>query len=390
MFTITTFQAVLKGISRPVFDQCVDRLRADKYCKHFSHWNHLVAMVYAQLSNASSLRTLELSFNSQSPFHHQLCTGAIHRSTLADANKQRSGVVFDDTAAWLISQMSGKIRREARGLMYLLDSTSITLKGREFDRWTRANRTCHTQGIKLHVLLDAANRIPDWYGFSAANVNDVEQASHVPLQPGALYVFDKGYCDYNWWHRIDSAGAFFVTRFKGNAALLVKEQRPIPAPQWGTILDDEIVRFKRKYPSGKRINHYDKPLRRIVVDRPDKSTPLVLATNDLESSPAEIAQRYKERWGIELFFKWVKQHLKIKQFFGRSPNAVHNQIVTALISYLLIALYKQAHGLIHTLWGCLSLISATLFQPVAIDTASRRTRLRTQATLACAPAECRP
>ena len=184
MFTITTFQAVLKGISRPVFDQCVYRLHADKYCKQFNHWNHLVAMVYAQLSNASSLRTLELSFNSHASFHYQFGSGAVHRSTLSDANKARSGVVFDDTAAWLISQLSGKLRREAMGLMYLLDSTSITLKGRQFDRWTLTSRTCHTQGIKLHVLLDAANRIPEWYSFSAANVNDVVQANRVPLQPG--------------------------------------------------------------------------------------------------------------------------------------------------------------------------------------------------------------
>ena len=376
MFTITTFQAVLKGISRPVFDQCVDRLHADKYCKQFNHWNHLVALVYAQLSNASSLRTLELSFNSHASFHYQFGSGAVHRSTLSDANKARSGVVFDDTAAWLISQLSGKLRREAMGLMYLLDSTSITLKGRQFDRWTLTSRTCHTQGIKLHVLLDAANRIPEWYSFSAANVNDVVQANRVPLQPGALYVFDKGYCDYNWWNRIDAAGALFVTRFKGNAALLVEEKCSIPAPLWGTVVEDEIVRFKRKYPSGKRINQYDKPLRRIVIERPDKSTPLVLATNDLESSPAEIAQRYKERWEIELFFKWIKQHLKIKQFFGRSPNAVHNQIVTALISYLLVALYKLAHGLLHTLWGCLSLISSTLFQPAITETVPRRKRPR--------------
>jgi IS4 transposase len=367
MSTILTFGAVLKGLPRKEFDRAVLRHRADKYCKYFTCWKHLVALVYAQLSGASSLRVLELSFNSHLQDHGVLQAGVIHRTTLADANERRSTVVYDELAAWLIGQVSRKAHREAKALTYLLDSTSFTLKGRQFDDWTLANRTRNTQGIKLHVLLALSTKTPQWYSFSAANVNDVDQAAFVPLEPNGLYVFDKGYCNYNWWKKIDAAGARFVTRFKSNAALVTLEQRPIPAAEQDIVLRDEIVCFKRRHPSGKRINQYDKPLRRVTIHRVDKATDLVLATNDLDSPASDIAQCYKERWEIELFFKWIKQHLKIKSFFGRSSNAVRLQLVTALIAYLLTVLYRQAHCMAHTLWECLSMICASLFTSAVSD-----------------------
>lgn len=383
MSTILTFGAVLKGLPRKEFDRAVLRHHADKYCKHFTCWKHLVALVYAQLSGASSLRVLELSFNSHLQDHRALEAGVIRRSTLAGANERRSSVVFDEMAACLIGRVAGKVRREAKALTYLLDSTSFTLKGRQFDSWTLANRTRNTQGIKLHVLLDLPTKAPRWYNFSAANVNDVDQAAFAPLIPGALYVFDKGYCNYNWWKQIDDAGASFVTRFKNNAALLKRDERPIPAAEQGVILRDEIVYFKRRRPSGKRINYYDKPLRRVTVRRMDKATDLVLATNDLDSPASDIAQRYKERWEIELFFKWIKQHLKIKNFFGRSSNAVRLQLVTALIAYLLIVLYRQAQCRAHTLWESLSMICASLFTS-AVSDATLPPRRRSPGSTQCA------
>jgi len=367
MSTILTFTAILKGLPRKEFDRAVARHRADKYCKHFTCWKHLVAMVYAQLSGASSLRTLELSFNSHIQHHGALQAGVIRRTTLADANGNRSTVVFDEMAAWLIGQVARKAHREAAALTYLLDSTSFTLKGRQFDRWTLAERTRNTQGIKLHVLLHLKTKAPQWYSFSAANVNDVDQAAFVPLESGALYVFDKGYCNYNWWKQIDDVGACFITRFKSNAAVVTQRKYDIPAAEQGVVLRDEIVCFKRRRPSGKRINHYDKPLRRVTVHRADKTTDLVLATNDLHSSASDIAQHYKERWEIELFFKWIKQHLKIKSFFGRSSNAVRLQLITALIAYLLIVLYRQAQCMQHTLWESLNMISTSLFASAISD-----------------------
>lgn len=278
-----------------------------------------------------------------------------------------------------MQKVSRHLRKQSEELLYLLDSTSVTLKGREFDRWTLDNKTRNTQGIKLHVLYAAQTRAPVWQSISAANVNDVEKAVDVPLEKGAMYVFDKGYCDYNWWHRIDTAGAWFVTRFKKNAGFHVEQERAISEAAAGIVLQDQVVRFKYKYQGGNRINHYDKPLRCITIVRHDKPTPLVLATNDLSSDALVIAQRYRERWDIELFFKWIKQHLKVKKFFGRTENAVRIQLLTALISYLLVALYKQTHGLKQSLWDCLCLIRASLFQRPDTEAALHRKRRRQEA-----------
>lgn len=377
MFSITTFSELMKGLPRSTFDQLVKRHNADKYSKKFRHWDHLIAMLYGQLSGTSGLRPLAAGFNSHVAHHYHLGTGAIKRSTLADANERRSDLVFSEAANWLMGQVSRKLRKEGEQLMFLLDSTSVTLKGREFDRWTSANRTRNTQGMKLHMLIDALNETPAWSRFSNANVNDVQMGREVPLTAGALYVFDKGYCDYNWWHDIDSAGAHFVTRFKRNAAVQVVEEKPIPQQAQGGVLSDQLITFNSRQ-SGARKNVYRKPLRCIRIARPDKATALILATNDLVSSAQAIAQQYKDRWQIELFFKWIKQHLRIKNFFGRSENAVRLQILTALISYLLVAIYKHSHKLKSSLWECLSVIRATLFQRVRTEVSWYRRRRQQQ------------
>jgi putative transposase len=377
MFRITTFHELMKGLPRSTFDKVVKKHNADKYCKRFGHWDQLIAMLYAQLSGTTGLRPLQTAYNSHETHLHHLGTAPIKRSTLADANEKRPDTVFSEIATWLMGQVSGQLRQESKELMFLLDSTSVTLKGREFDRWTSDNKTRNTQGIKLHVLLEPTSQTPSWTRFSAANVNDVELGRDVPLQEGALYVFDKGYCDYNWWHSIGLAGARFVTRFKYNAGLVVLEERDIAREDQDTVLQDQLVRFTRKYPGGGRVNkHFDKPLRRVTIVRPDKETPLVLATNDLSVSAKEIGQRYKERWMIELFFKWIKQHLKVKKFLGRTENAVRIQILTALISYLLVALHKQRHSLKQSLWDCLCLIRAALFQYFETEQSPYRKRRR--------------
>jgi IS4 transposase len=184
----------------------------------------------------------------------------------------------------------------------------------------------------------------------------------IEIEENAIYAFDKGYCDYNWWHEIDNKGALFVTRYKNNAALTIIKVNEIPMADRDTVLSDEVVKFKYKHPGGSRKNRYEKPLRRVVIARPEHDTPLVLATNDMTRSALEIAEIYKKRWLIELFFKWIKQNLKIKKFLGRSENAVKIQIYSALISYLLIALYRYTHGLKQSMKDTRVLIKATLFQ----------------------------
>jgi putative transposase len=374
MFRISRLHEIMKGLPRGSFDRLVQAHQADKHAKGFGCWDQLVTLVYAQLSGASSLRVLEAGFNSQGTHHYHLGTGPVRRSTLADALARRQTAVFAEAARLLMSQAGRHLRREGRELLYALDSTSITLKGPGFDTWTRANRTCHTQGIKLHVLYENDAQIPVQHRITAPNVNDIDEGTRLSIEPGAVYVFDKGYCDYNWWGRIEAQQALFVTRFKRNAALAVESTRPIAAGDAEVILNDEIVRFANKHPRGGRKNHYQKPLRRVTVARPEHDRPLVLATNDLDSPARVIAKRYQDRWQIELFFKWIKQHLRIKTFLGRSENAVRIQILTALITYLLLALYRKTAHFTGSLWTLLSQVRATLFQRPAIEAEQYRRR----------------
>lgn len=369
-------QHILKALPRGAFDRIVNSHQADKHSKGFGCWDQLVAMVYAQLSGASSLRVLETGFNSQSTHHYHLGTAPIRRSTLSDANVKRKAEVFAETAQLLMSQAKRSLRRECEELLYLLDSTSITLKGRGFDTWTSGNGTRNTQGIKLHILYAGNEEVPIHHTFTAPNINDIDEGVKLKIEPGAVYVFDKGYCDYNWWYQINAQKALFVTRFKRNAALQVKSALPIPVEDADAILKDEIVRFANLHPRGGRKNHYQESLRRVTIARPGND-PMVLATNDLDSSATIIAQRYKERWGIELFFKWIKQHLRIKNFLGRNENSVRIQILTALITYLLLALYRKAQNYAGSLWILLAEVRATLFQRPAIE--AERYRRRTDA-----------
>lgn len=382
MFRISRLHEIMKALPRSTFDEVVTSHQADKHSKGFGCWDQLVAMVYAQLSGASSLRVLETGFNSQRNHHYHLGTSPIRRSTLADANGKRKTEVFAEAARLLMSQAKRQLRREGEELLYLLDSTSITLKGPGFDSWTQESRTRNTQGIKLHILYAGNEAVPVQHSLTPPNVNDIDEGVKLPIESGAVYVFDKGYCDYNWWSRVDAARALFVTRFKRNASLVVERCLPVPAQDAGIVLCDEIVRFANKHPRGGRKNHYQQALRRVTVARPDHDRPLVLATNDLASPAAVIAQRYRERWGIELFFKWIKQHLRIKSFLGRSENAVRMQILTALIAYLLLTLYRQARRSTGSLWTLLAEVRATLFQRPTVEAEMYRKRCQARADFA--------
>jgi IS4 transposase len=366
----------MKGLPRHVFDHGVAQTQGNKHSKGFDCWDQLVAMVFAQLSDCSSLRALEAGFNGHSTHHYHLGTRPIRRSTLSDANAKRSTKPFELTVKWLMAQASRQLRRDSQAMLYLLDSTSLTLKGRGFDQWTQTTATRNTQGLKLHLLVAAHEAQPVWHSMTPANVNDIDEARTLEPEAGAIYVFDKGYCDYNWWDQLDKKGALFVTRFKRNAALRVEERRPIKEQDKDHVLRDDLVRFAHKHPSAKRKNHYQRPLRYVEIARPDHATPLVLATNDLSSPAREIAQRYKDRWQIELFFKWIKQHLRIKRFLGRTENAVKIQVLTALITYLLLALYKRRHGLTASLWHVLAELRVSLFNRPETEAQMDRERRR--------------
>ena len=363
MYRDTRFGELMKALSRKVFDNSVEKFESDKYRKSFSSWNHLLTMIYAHLSGSRSLREVEVGFNAHKESLYHLGVREVKKSTLADANASRSPEVFADICAVLMQQTHRKLRRELKDFLYLLDSSPISLKGAGYDEWTLDNTNHRTQGLKLHMLYSADAATPLFAEMTAPNVNDIEIGRSINLEEGATYVFDKGYCDYNWWHKIQENKAFFVTRFKNNAAIEAVSSLPIARDSIDFILEDSIVKFTNKRPGGHRRNQYgDTPLRRIVVSRPDKGRPLVIATNDFERSANEIAEFYKRRWEIELFFKWLKQNLKIKKFLGRSENAVKTQILTAIICYLLVLIYKTQAGIKDSLALVVATLKTSLFQ----------------------------
>ena len=380
MFSISRFGELLKLLPRGSFDRAVEKSGADRYRKSFSCRQQLVAMLYGQFSGATSLRVLAQSWNAHYAHHYHLNCGPIRRSTLADSNAKDSCVpAFQDLASDLMRQAHGQLRREGEELLQLLDSSSITVKG-PGAQWAKHTRTPRAPGVKLHLLLGDTEGAPLAAHLSDANVNDIEYAQQIELDADGVYVFDKGYCDYGWWWRIQESGARFVTRFKRNAKLEVVRARKVAKEAAGIILKDELVRFANKNPGAGRKNPYRGVVRRIEVAREGEPA-LVLATNDLKSAALKIAERYKQRWQIELFFKWIKQHLRIKRLFGRSRSAVYVQILSALIAYLLLAIYARLHGIKTSLWLVLAELSATLFQRTQSEIHRERRRREQESNL---------
>jgi len=359
MYTNTRFGELMKGIPRGMFERLVKKHQADKYSKGFRCWDQFTAMLYGQVTGSQSLRELELSFNSHEGHHYHLGARAIRRSTLADANNKRNVALYESLCQQLLQRARGQVKNHVTNMLYLLDSTPIPLRGLGYDDWAANGH--RTPGLKVHMMLEANQYVPTYAGITPSNINDIDDARQMEIESGATYVFDKGYYDYNWWHRINEEDALFVTRAKHNAALNLVNSHSIEGCA-DHILSDEAVRFKYRHPGGGRINQYRAALRRVIVHREDHDTPLVLLTNDFTRSAEEVAALYKQRWQIELFFKWLKQNLKIKRFLGRSENAVKTQIYIAIIAYVLLWLYRKAEGMSCSLTDCARLLASAAFQ----------------------------
>lgn len=319
---------LLKVLPRRWLAGVVDRCDGDAYDKKFGSWDHLVILVYAQLAGVTSLRALEAGWNANAHHHYHLGVGSLARSTLSDANARRPVAIFAEAFGKLSGLADRLMRREGSEMIRLLDATPIPL-GKVID-W--AKRNGRIRGLKMHVLYDPANDNPTFVEITDANINDIEIGRTVTIEAGCTYVFDKGYCRYDWWAAIDAAGAHFVTRMKSKARFRAQRRRAVGQARGDgfTILDDSEVRLVGKNKAKLAI-----VLRRIRVQRDDGSK-LTLLTNDLERSAVQIASLYKTRWQIELLFRWIKQHLKIRSFLGRNPNAIRLQLLAAMIAYLLL------------------------------------------------------
>ena len=322
------FGSLLKPISRRGFAGIVAAHNGDAYDKTFGSWDHLVTLVYGQLAAVDSLRGLEAGWNANAHHHYHLGSGPIARSTVADANHRRPPAVFADTFAMLSGQASRQLRREGAAMLRLIDATPIPLP--KLCEWARWNGRTH--GLKMHVTFDPQAGCPRRVAITPSTVNDVEVGREWPIEAGATYVYDKAYCDYGWWGRIHEAGAVFITRPKRNARYDIVSRRPV-AKRHGDgfqILADANVRLATQ---GK--SKLGCPVRRVTFMRDDGSVMEVI-TNDRKRTAVEIAALYKARWEIELLFRWIKQHLKLARFLGRSENAIRLQLLAAMIAYLLL------------------------------------------------------
>jgi len=324
------FGQLLKPIQRQWFASLVERHGGDAYDKSFFSWNHLVALIYAQLAGADSLRSLEAVWNANAHHHYHLGAGALTRATLSDANARRPVAIFAETFTMLSTQADRVLRQEGAEMVRLVDSSPIPLDAMIEQRaWNG-----RIKGMKLHVVYDPGADRPARVDITPANINDIEIGRDVAIEPGATYVFDKGYCSYPWWTRLHAAGALFVTRKKTNARFRSLNRRALAQATGDgfTVLEDCEVKLASKGDSKLAL-----PLRRLRVRR-EKGGIITLLTNDMERSAVAIATLYKARWQIELLFRWIKQHLNLARFLGRSDNAIRLQILAAMIAYLLLRL----------------------------------------------------
>lgn len=336
-FRDSTFGSLLKPISRRRFQTIVERFDGDAYDKSFRSWDHLVALVYAQLSGLDGLRGLVAGFNANRQHHYHLGVGQLSRSTLSDANARRPADVFAETFAGLADLADRQTRQEGAAMVRLIDASPIPLG--KVCQWAAWNG--RIRGMKLHVVYDPAADVPHRVEVTSANVNDVEIGRKVPIAAGTTYVLDKGYYHFGWWAQIDAASAFFVTRPKTNTRLRATARRPL-RKRLGDgfrILADHEVRLASKGDSRLPI-----PLRRIKLKREGGGI-ITLITNDLQRPAVEVAALYKSRWQIELLFRWIKQHLDIRKFLGTNPNAVRLQVLAAMIAYLLLRIAARENAL---------------------------------------------
>jgi hypothetical protein len=317
----TVFGQLLKELPRGWFARAAARHKTGRAKRQLEPWAHLISMVFAQLSGARGLREVERALERQAGVLAHLGVGAVRRSTLADANAGRPAGLFEEVAAYLSARLIGRsVGREA---LRLIDATRI-FAGKRVEQWSRG-------GVKLHVVFDPDAERPTCFVVTSERVTDVAVAKSLPIEPGATYVFDRGYYDFGFWARLAQQGCRFVTRLKSNSPTSMIEERQASGDG---IVFDRVVRLSQRLAS-QRTNPMSGPIRMIGVQI-QTGRQIILLSNDLDSPAIVIADLYKARWQVELFFKWVKQNLKLAHFFGTSCNAVTIQIMAALIAYLLL------------------------------------------------------
>ncbi len=359
----TVFSQIMDFLPLPEFRKCVKRYRGNYKVQKFSCMDQFLCMAFAQLTYRESLRDVEACLRAmQSKLYHMGIRGGISKSTLADANEDRDWRIYGDFAQVLIHIARGLYIEEEFGVeldqtVYALDSTTIDLCLSLFP-WAKFRK--HKAGVKLHTLLDLRGSIPTFIRITEALVHDVNILDDIIPEAGAFYIMDRGYLDFGRLYIFHQCLAFFVTRAKGNFQFRRLYSYPIDKST-GLRCDQTIV-LTGFYPS----KDYPEKLRRIHYVDKETGQNLVFLTNCFTLPAITIAQLYKCRWQVELFFKWIKQHLRIKAFFGTSENAVKTQIWIAISVYVLVAIIKKELNLDLNLYTILQILSVTLFEKVSI------------------------
>ena len=330
----SVFHDLLKRVPWTAFDRLVGEHGSDEGTRSFTSRQHLSALLFAQLSGACSLREIEAAMASHQGRLYHCGAVAPKRSTFADANRNRDFRVFSGLFESMLAQARRGFRRNMANAVRLIDSTGLRLAGVGAE-WARFSTDVF--GAKAHVIYDPDLGRPVYHAVTGANVNDISAAKAMPIEAGGTYVFDLGYYDFGFWANLDALGCRLVTRFKTNTPL--NEPREMPLEPGSTVLSDRIG-FLPARQAMNRKNPMQDGVREIVVKTETGET-LRLLTNDLDASAQEIADLYKRRWQIELFFRLVKQTLRITKFVGRSENAVRIQIAVALIAFLLLRALQQ-------------------------------------------------
>ena len=358
------FAQIMQHLPLTTFRRCVARYGGEHKVKTFSCLDQYLCMAFAQLTYRESVRDLEACLRAQAnKLYHMGIHGNVARNTLANANAVRDWRVYADLAQSLIGIARRLYAEEPFGVdlketVYALDASTIDLCLSVFS-WAPFRST--KAAIKLHTLLDLRGNIPTFLHISDGKMHDINVLDLLVPEPGAFYVMDRGYIDFERLHRLHDAGSFFVTRAKSNLKAVRRYSHPIDRST-GLICDQTIVLtgfYSRQ--------DFDTPLRRIKFKDPETGKRLVFLTNNFALPATTICALYKCRWQVELFFKWIKQHLRIKKFFGTSENAVKSQIWIAISVYVLVAIVKKRLKISASLYEMLQILSLTMFERMPLD-----------------------
>ena len=355
----TVFAQVMDFLPTHEFRRCVKRYHGNRKVQSFTCMDQFLCMAFAQLTYRESLRDIETCLRvMQSKLYHMGIRGRVARSTLADANENRDWRIYADFAQVLIAQARPLYINEDFGVdleatAYALDSSTIDLCLSLFP-WARFRRA--KGAIKLHTLLNLRGSIPEFIHISDGKLPDVNILDVLPVQPSAFYIMDRGYVDFARLYALHQARAFFVTRAKRGLQYQRRYSRPVDK-NTGLRCDQTII-----LTGAHSAKDYPEPLRRIVYVDLETGKRLVFLTNDFSLPALVLAMLYKARWRVELFFKWIKQHLRIKAFYGMSENAVKTQVWIAVSVYVLVAIIKKRLQLPYSLYTILQILSLTLFE----------------------------